>query len=131
MEKYSFYIKNKFIKKYMNRLKKEELNGIPPDIKSNFNILENNFRKLILSFNNLKNNINSNTDSKINLNLYTKIKLLSKNIDYINNSINNISLNNSWNLTDEDIENINCDIDVNNLMKKFLPLMILYKLHKI
>lgn len=115
----------------MNRLKKEELNGIPPDIKSNFNILENNFKKLILSFNNLKNNINSNTDSKINLNLYAKIKLLSKNIDYINNSIDNISLNNSWNLIDEDIENINYDIDVNDLMKKFLPLMILYKLHKI
>ena len=110
-------------------LTREELKNSPFLINSNFNNLEKKFKELILSFNELKNNIKSNIDSKINLNLYAKLKLLTKNIDYINNKINDVRLNNSHDLSDEDIEEINCDIEVNDLLKKFLPLMILYKLN--
>ena len=109
----------------MEKLKKEELKGTPPQISSNFNLLEAKFNKLILSFNKLKNNINAN----INLNLYTKFKLLSQNIDYLCNEIDNINLTeNKWTLTDDDIEQINCNMETKDLLKKFLPLMILYKL---
>lgn len=113
----------------MEKLTREELKNSLPLINSNFGNLENKFKDLILSFNKLKNNIKSNIDSKINLNLYAKLKLLTNNIDYINNKINDIRLNSSNDLTDHDIEEINCDIEAGDLLKKFLPLMILYKLN--
>ena len=45
------------------------------------------------------------------------------------NEIENINLTkNKWTLTDYDIEQINCNMETKDLLKKFLPLMILYKL---
>lgn len=122
----------------MDILEKKELIGSPPKIcinkddqihnlNSKFDILEENFKKLKLKISTIKNN-------KINIDIYSKLNMLSKSFNEINNDIDDLTLSfdieKEWTLRENDIEKINCNNETNDIFRTFLPYMLMYKLMK-
>lgn len=115
-------------------ISKDELKNTPPSIEI---CKETEIEKIVFLIQQIEENVNkikNRIENSMKIDTYLKIKLLQNDIQEIIDKTDDIYLsfynNDSWDLSEEEINKININIETKEMYNKFFPLMILYKIMK-